>query len=81
MSRPDEIVALDLDGDDLDEAERAELHREIEASIAEAEAGDTEDLAKVLARLGWRKSEEQAALEQRLGHSLTPVDDALVKVP
>jgi hypothetical protein len=43
------IVAAD--GDDLDDEERAALHRELEASIAEADAGQTEDFATVIAEL------------------------------
>jgi len=46
----DGIVAV-VDGDDLDDEERAALHRELEASIAEADAGQTEDFATVLAEL------------------------------
>ena len=56
-----EIVYLQLvdgiasiDGDGLDDEERAQLHRELEASIAEADAGQTEDFAKVLAELRQR---------------------------
>ncbi len=45
----DGIVAVD--SDDLDDEERAALHRELEASIAEADAGQTEDLATVIAEL------------------------------
>ncbi len=43
------VVAAD--GDDLDDEERAALHRELDASIAEADAGETEDFATVLAEL------------------------------
>ncbi len=43
-------VAL-VDGDDLDDEERAALHRELEASMAEADAGETEGFARVLAAL------------------------------
>lgn len=45
-----------MGGDDLDltEEEQAELHRELELSIAEADSGDTEDFAKVLAELRQR---------------------------
>jgi len=43
------IVAAD--GDDLDEEERVALHRELEASIAEADAGETEDFATVIAEM------------------------------
>jgi hypothetical protein len=45
----DAIVAAD--GDDLDDEERAALHRELEASIAEADAGETEDFATVIAEM------------------------------
>jgi hypothetical protein len=39
------------DRDDLDDEERAELHRALDASIAEADAGQTEDFAAVIAAL------------------------------
>ncbi len=42
------------DRDDLDEEDRAALHAELEASIAEADAGHTEDFATVLAELRHR---------------------------
>ena len=42
------------DGDDLDDEERAALHRELDASIAEADAGEPEDFAQVLAELRQR---------------------------
>jgi hypothetical protein len=42
---------LPADTDELEEEERAALHRELEASIAEAEAGQTEDFATVIAEL------------------------------
>ena len=38
-------------GDLLDAEERAELHRELDAAIAEGEAGETIDLADALADL------------------------------
>lgn len=41
--------------DELDGEERAALHRELDASIAEADAGDTEDFAQVLAELRQRQ--------------------------
>jgi hypothetical protein len=47
----DELLLIDSGGDDLDEIERAALHAELEASIAEAERGETEDFAKVLSEL------------------------------
>lgn len=37
--------------DHLDGADRAELHRELDASITEADRGETEDFARVLADL------------------------------
>jgi hypothetical protein len=37
--------------DDLDEADRSALHTELEASIREADSGQAEDFAKVLAEL------------------------------
>ncbi len=49
----DTIVADD--GDDGDDAERAALHRELDASIAEADAGQTEDFARVLTELRQRQ--------------------------
>lgn len=42
------------DRDDLADEERAALHRELDASIAEADAGETEDFAQVLAELRQR---------------------------
>ena len=49
----DTIVADDKD--DSDDAERAALHRELDASIAEADAGQTEDFARVLTELRQRQ--------------------------
>jgi hypothetical protein len=40
-----------LDEDDLPAEDRAALHRELEASLAEAEAGQTESFAAVIAEL------------------------------
>jgi hypothetical protein len=40
-----------VDRDDRDEDDRAALHAELEASIGEAEAGQTEDFATVLSEL------------------------------
>jgi len=37
--------------DDLDDEDRARLHRELDASVAEADASQTEDFAVVLAEL------------------------------
>jgi hypothetical protein len=45
----DEVLARG--GDYLDDEERAALHRELEASIAEAEAGELVDMDEVLAEL------------------------------
>lgn len=45
------IVYLQRVDNDLDEADRAELRRELEASIAEADVGDTAPLGEVLAAL------------------------------
>jgi hypothetical protein len=45
----DEVLARG--GDYLDDEERAALHRELEASIAEAEAGQLVDIDEVLAEL------------------------------
>jgi hypothetical protein len=44
-------AVVPVDGDDLDDEERAALHRELDASMAEADAGETEDFATVLAEL------------------------------
>jgi hypothetical protein len=46
---------VSVDGDDLDDDERAQLHKELAASIAEADEGKTEDFAKVLAELRQRR--------------------------
>jgi hypothetical protein len=43
--------ALASGADDLDDEERAALHRELEASLEEADAGQTVDLAESLAAL------------------------------
>jgi hypothetical protein len=43
-----------VNDDGLDDDERAQLHRELEASIAEADRGQTEDFSKVLAELRQR---------------------------
>jgi hypothetical protein len=39
------------DGDDLDDAERAALHRSIDDSIEDEEAGKVEELSKIIAEL------------------------------
>jgi hypothetical protein len=49
----DGVVADDRD--DLDDEERAALHGELDASIAEGDAGETEDFAQVLAELRQRQ--------------------------
>lgn len=50
-----ELVTLDdalaSGADDLDDDERAALHCELEASLEEADAGQTVDLAQALAEL------------------------------
>jgi len=46
-----EVYVALVDGDDLDDEERTALHRELEASIAESDAGETEDFSRVLAEL------------------------------
>ena len=45
----DEVIATD--GDDLDDEERAALHRSIDESIEDEEAGNVEDLSKIIAEL------------------------------
>jgi hypothetical protein len=45
----DEVIATA--GDDLDEAERAALHRSIDESIEDEQAGNVEDLSKIIAEL------------------------------
>jgi hypothetical protein len=49
LQRLDSIVAADRD--DLDDEERAALHRELEVSIAEADARETDDFATVIAEM------------------------------
>jgi hypothetical protein len=49
----DELVRIGDDG--LGDEERAALYHELEASIAEADAGHTEDFATVLAELRQRQ--------------------------
>jgi hypothetical protein len=45
----DEVIATD--GDELDDGERAALHRSIDESIDDEEAGKVEDLSKIIAEL------------------------------
>ena len=45
----DEVISTD--GDDLDDEERAALHRSIDESIEDEEAGNVEDLSKIIAEL------------------------------
>jgi hypothetical protein len=45
----DEIVPVA--GDDMDAEERAALHRELDASIAEADVGQTEPFGRVIEEL------------------------------
>jgi hypothetical protein len=42
---------LATDGDDLDDAERAALHRSLDESIEDEEAGRVEDLSAIIAEL------------------------------
>jgi len=50
-----ELIPLDevlsTDGDDLDDEERAALHRSIDESIEDEQAGNVEDLSKIIAEL------------------------------
>jgi len=50
LVRAEQLESVDV-GDDLDDEERAALHRELEASMAEAEAGELVDFDVVLAEL------------------------------
>jgi hypothetical protein len=45
----DEVISTD--GDDLDDEERAALHRSIDESIEDEQAGNVEDLSKIIAEL------------------------------
>ena len=45
------VVYLERVDDGLDDEGRAALHRELEASIAEADSGQTDDLSDVIADL------------------------------
>lgn len=45
----DEVISTE--GDELDDAERAALHRSIDESIEDEEAGKVEDLSKIIAEL------------------------------
>ena len=50
-----ELIPLDeaiaTEGDDLDDAERAALHRSIDESIEDEEAGNVENLSKIIVEL------------------------------
>jgi type II secretory pathway component PulL len=50
-----ELIPLDevlsTDGDDLDDEERAALHRSIDESIEDEQASNVEDLSKIIAEL------------------------------
>jgi len=50
-----EVIPLDevisTEGDELDDAERAALHRSIDESIDDEEAGNVEELSKIIAEL------------------------------
>jgi hypothetical protein len=45
----DEVISTE--GDDLDDQERAALHRSIDESIEDEQAGNVEDLSKIIAEL------------------------------
>ena len=45
----DEVLATE--GDDLNDEERAALHRSIDESIKDEQAGNVEDLSKIIAEL------------------------------
>ncbi|HUH05418.1 MAG TPA: hypothetical protein VML75_25660 [Kofleriaceae bacterium] len=45
----DEVISTE--GDDLDDQERAALHRSIDESIDDEQAGNVEDLSKIIAEL------------------------------
>lgn len=47
----DDDLIDDVDTDELDEASRAELERELESSLDEADAGQLIDAAEVIAHL------------------------------
>jgi hypothetical protein len=50
-----EVVLLQpVDGDDMDDEDRAALHAELRASMAEADAGETEDFARMMVELRQR---------------------------
>ncbi len=50
-----EVVFLQpVDSDDMDDEDRAALHAELRASIAEAEAGQTEDFGRMMVELRQR---------------------------
>lgn len=50
-----EVVYLHpVDGDEMDDEERAALHAELDASLAEADAGKTEDFGRMMAELRQR---------------------------
>jgi len=52
--QPMESIVAD-EGDDLDDENRAALHADLEASIAEADRGETEDFSRMLAELRQRQ--------------------------
>jgi hypothetical protein len=63
----DGVVSIDDDDDGLDTEERAKLHRELEASFAEADAGQAEDLTDAFADDDNElDDEERAALDRVL---------------
>lgn len=46
-----ELVRADADDDDMDDAERARLHRALERSMAQAKAGQLIDADEVIGKL------------------------------
>jgi hypothetical protein len=66
-----ELVSLDdalgRGGDDLDDEERAALHRSIEEGIEDFERGDTEDAFEFLARLKARREDRDRQASEPSG--------------
>lgn len=54
-----EVHLVVVDGDDLDDEERAALHASLERSIAEAEAGLGVDAEEVMAKLRARSTKSE----------------------
>lgn len=68
-----ELVPLDDalagGGDDLDDEERAALHRSIEEGIEDFERGDTEDAFEFLARLKARREDRDRQASEPSGRA------------